>query len=276
MSRLLFSSDGKYLISMYVEPPTSWSLDKPIIPHQFDYTIDVWDVKKRKKIFPAKGYLIGISKDCKTFITQVSETQFLGWNIGSGQPVPIESLDPNCYAPSQRGYLIERTYGISIRDVFDKDKSVRIIFDDTAINVQLESFLYGVFSTGDGMQGAYGNAYDIHTGQMALKYPISKNAIHVPFFEVEKYAVVFVGDDYKRYLIDPNVADMSSTLKPQDFHNMQMASNIGMILRKQQTKITGIATHPTEDWVAVSLLQKEGALDIWDIKTVEALFTLGN
>ena len=277
MSRLLFSGDGTHLISMYHRPPTTWSAEEPLVASEFDCTIDVWNLKKRKKAFPAKGYLIGASEDGKSFITRVSESQFLGWDIASRQPVPIESLDSTCYPPSQRSYLMQNKHGVAIHDVFNKDKSVPVIFDDSAINVHLGSLLYGAFcfDMGDGIEGAYGNAYNIETGQMALKYPVSRHATYVPFFEVEKYSIVYIGDDYKRHIINPEIQDMSQTLKPQDFKRMEMASYIGMVLRKQQTKITGITAHPNEHWLAISLLKKKGAIDIWNIKAQELLFTLG-
>jgi hypothetical protein len=54
----------------------------------------------------------------------------------------------------------------------------------------------------------------------------------------------------------------------------EVASKLGTLLRDQRTLITDIATNPFAHEVAISLQEKHGAIDIWDIQAQQMLFSL--
>lgn len=266
MSKLIFSSNGTILFHWFEAVRPSWTAGDTYLPKPSDTFVDIWDTINNQFRYKVPGYLIGVSNDSRTFLTQYATNSFSAWETTTGVELKLEHIAPDAYSYHQR-VILSNENGLKVQDVFGKYPPQRISTSpDPVSNVVLGPYLFIAFwfDWGD-IDGAYGHAIDLPTGEIAYTFSVDRHSAQVPIYFSTVHSMLFIGSDNLNDFVPYNIktgAELKSST----------ANLMSGLLRKIRKQVNGVTFHPDGELMAVSL--SENAIGIWNINTGRKIKTL--
>ncbi len=171
----------------------------------------------------------------------------------------IHSLESGFAASQDYSVLHHRFYvsqDMMIRDAFQEYLQQKLAFEHQIINVILGPYLFAAcsFDFGAGLDGAYGQAINLLTTEVAYEFSLSRHAIYVPCHYSTSHDALFIGDGFVPY-------HLTSGEKAKD--QPDIFSVLPQLAKKLNRQIYGVGFHPDGRQVVLSMFK--GVLQVWDM-----------
>jgi len=204
VSKLIFSPDGRYLLHWFRERQTGWSAGASIAPEADGTRVVIWDVEAEACCGTAPGYLVGMASDARTFLTMDREGATAAWQLVDGASIPLEQINPTAYSIAQRRALQQTSAGLRIVDALGGLPTVEVDTPDKVTQAVLGPRLWISFwyDLGDGLDGAYGRAIDLETGDSSWDFQVGRHATAVPAYWSATHNLVLLGEKLTAHTID--------------------------------------------------------------------------
>lgn len=265
MSKLIYSSDGSTLLHWFEVVTPRWGAEDSHRPNLASTFVDVWDTRHNQFRYQVPGYLIGASKDGRMFLTQRAPEAVSAWDIATGAEIPLEQIDPEAYPDHQR-LVFSKVKGLQVHDVFGIWPPQRIALSDPVSNLVLGPYVFIAFwfDWGD-IDGAYGHAIHVRTGDLAYTFAVDRHSAYVPLYFSTPHHMLFVGSnnrhEFVAYHLETGVELNSDTAKW-----------VSRLLSKIQKQVHGLVFHPQGTLLAASLFPD--TIGLWNINTGRKVKTL--
>lgn len=262
-SKLIFSPDGKILFHWFKAVKSFWEVGEALLPESAETFTDVWDVGNRRLLYTVPGYIVGVSEDSRTFLTQQGENTFILREITTGGRLLLEKSFSESYTLYQRTTIFFHKSQLFVKDIFGIYPPQEISKSDSLTNIVLGPCLFMTmeFDFGDGIEGAYGQAINFQENEVVFTFSVNRHAVQVPINFSTVHNILFIGINFKSY-------DLTTG---QDLDN-HVTKAIDRTLRAVGKQVHGITFHPDGKRMAVSL--SEIAVEIRDITTGKKIISL--